>query len=189
MEEGKKRLKGAAVLCASRSPVSCWCTHQCAGSVQHLLASHHTHTHFSAHPQVISHLYELYGEEVASMLDGFFAFVILDKRTNTFYAARDPIGITCMYIGWGKDGSVWLSSEMKCLKVWESVGEVWEPVQFVGQGRFNVFVVPLPHPAGFSQDDSTHSQQCPCFSGPLAVANPSCVVPLWLSLQDDCTHP
>lgn len=56
------------------------------------------------------------------MLDGFFAFVILDKRTNTFYAARDPIGITCMYIGWGKDGSVWLSSEMKCLKVWGMCG-------------------------------------------------------------------
>lgn len=69
------------------------------------------------HLQVISHLYELYGEEVAGMLDGFFAFVILDTRNNTFYAARDPMGITCMYIGWGKDGAVWLSSEMKCLKV------------------------------------------------------------------------
>jgi asparagine synthase (glutamine-hydrolysing) len=66
---------------------------------------------------VISHLYELFGSDVASMLDGFFAFVILDKNNNTFYAARDPIGITCMYIGWGRDGSVWLSSEMKCLKV------------------------------------------------------------------------
>jgi len=66
--------------------------------------------------EVISHLYELFGSDVASMLDGFFAFVILDKNNNTFYAARDPIGITCMYIGWGRDGSVWLSSEMKCLK-------------------------------------------------------------------------
>lgn len=66
--------------------------------------------------EVISHLYEIYGTEVASMLDGFFAFVVLDTNTNTFYAARDPIGVTCMYIGWGKDGSVWLSSEMKCLK-------------------------------------------------------------------------
>lgn len=71
----------------------------------------------SARLQVISHLYELHGPEVAGMLDGFFAFVVLDTRNNTFYAARDPIGITCMYIGWGKDGSVWLSSEMKCLKV------------------------------------------------------------------------
>lgn len=66
--------------------------------------------------EVISHLYELYGEEVAGMLDGFFAFVVLDTRNNTFYAARDPLGVTCMYIGWGRDGSVWLSSEMKCLK-------------------------------------------------------------------------
>ncbi|KAG1666782.1 hypothetical protein FOA52_004618 [Chlamydomonas sp. UWO 241] len=66
--------------------------------------------------EVISHLYEIYGEKVASMLDGFFAFVVLDKNTNTFYAARDAIGVTCLYIGWGKDGSVWLSSEMKCLK-------------------------------------------------------------------------
>ena len=57
------------------------------------------------------------------MLDGFFAFVVLDKNTNTFYAARDPMGITCMYIGWGKDGSVWLSSEMKCLKVGAGKGE------------------------------------------------------------------
>jgi hypothetical protein len=67
--------------------------------------------------QVISHLYEMHGHEVASMLDGFFAFVVLDTRNNTFYAARDHLGITCLYIGWGRDGSVWLSSEMKCLKV------------------------------------------------------------------------
>ena len=67
--------------------------------------------------QVISHLYELYGEQVASMLDGMFSFTILDKRTNSFYAARDPIGITSCYIGWGADGSVWVSSEMKCIKV------------------------------------------------------------------------
>jgi asparagine synthase (glutamine-hydrolysing) len=66
--------------------------------------------------EVISHLYEDYGDKVASMLDGMFSFCILDKNSNTFYAARDPMGITSLYIGWGKDGSVWVSSEMKCLK-------------------------------------------------------------------------
>jgi len=66
--------------------------------------------------EVISHLYEDYGEQVAGMLDGMFSFVILDKNTNSFYAARDPIGITSLYIGWGKDGSLWVSSEMKCIK-------------------------------------------------------------------------
>jgi len=72
----------------------------------------------SLHPlQVISHLYEMHGEEVASMLDGFFAFVVLDTRDNSFYIARDPFGVTCLYIGWGKDGSIWVANEMKCLKV------------------------------------------------------------------------
>uniref|UniRef100_A0A383V7J6 Asparagine synthetase [glutamine-hydrolyzing] n=1 Tax=Tetradesmus obliquus TaxID=3088 RepID=A0A383V7J6_TETOB len=65
---------------------------------------------------VISHLYEDHGEAVAGMLDGMFSFVILDTRDGSFYAARDPIGITSLYIGWGKDGSVWVSSEMKCIK-------------------------------------------------------------------------
>eukprot|EP00882_Tetradesmus_deserticola_P028700 GHRQ01031975.1.p1 GENE.GHRQ01031975.1~~GHRQ01031975.1.p1 ORF type:complete len:321 (+),score=120.29 GHRQ01031975.1:138-1100(+) len=66
--------------------------------------------------EVISHLWEDHGEKVAGMLDGMFSFVILDTRDGTFYAARDPIGITSLYIGWGKDGSVWVASEMKCLK-------------------------------------------------------------------------
>ncbi|WIA15502.1 hypothetical protein OEZ85_002139 [Tetradesmus obliquus] len=66
--------------------------------------------------EVISHLYEDHGEAVAGMLDGMFSFVILDTRDGSFYAARDPIGITSLYIGWGKDGSVWVASEMKCIK-------------------------------------------------------------------------
>jgi asparagine synthase (glutamine-hydrolysing) len=30
--------------------------------------------------------------------------------------ARDPIGVTSLYIGFGKDGSVWVASEMKAIK-------------------------------------------------------------------------
>lgn len=30
---------------------------------------------------------------------------------------RDPFGVTSMYIGWGKDGSIWVANEMKCLVV------------------------------------------------------------------------
>ncbi|KAL8140930.1 hypothetical protein V2J09_006951 [Rumex salicifolius] len=50
------------------------------------------------------------------MLDGVFSFVLLDKRDNSFIAARDAIGVTSLYIGWGLDGSVWISSELKALK-------------------------------------------------------------------------
>ncbi|KAD4981901.1 hypothetical protein E3N88_18572 [Mikania micrantha] len=64
---------------------------------------------------VIAHLYEEHGENFIDMLDGMFSFVLLDTRNNTYIAARDAIGITSLYIGWGLDGSVWISSEMKGL--------------------------------------------------------------------------
>ncbi|XP_064938036.1 asparagine synthetase [glutamine-hydrolyzing]-like isoform X2 [Musa acuminata AAA Group] len=65
--------------------------------------------------EVIAHLYEEYGEGFMDMLDGIFSFVLLDTRDDSFIAARDAIGITPLYIGWGLEGSVWISSEMKGL--------------------------------------------------------------------------
>ena len=50
--------------------------------------------------------YEDVGEEVVSMLDGMFSFVLVDNRDNSFIAARDPIGITPLYLGWGSDGNL-----------------------------------------------------------------------------------
>ncbi|RZC26293.1 Asparagine synthetase isoform B [Glycine soja] len=64
---------------------------------------------------VIAHLYEEHGEDFVDMLDGIFSFVLLDTRDNSFIVARDAIGVTSLYIGWGLDGSVWISSEMKGL--------------------------------------------------------------------------
>ncbi|XP_043719335.1 asparagine synthetase [glutamine-hydrolyzing] 2-like [Telopea speciosissima] len=65
--------------------------------------------------EVIAHLYEEYGEDFVGMLDGMFSFVLLNTRDNSFIAARDPIGITPLYMGWGLDGSIWFASEMKAL--------------------------------------------------------------------------
>ncbi|CAM0953539.1 unnamed protein product [Alopecurus aequalis] len=65
--------------------------------------------------EVIAHLYEEYGEEFVDMLDGMFSFVLLDTRDKSFIAARDAIGICPLYMGWGLDGSIWFSSEMKAL--------------------------------------------------------------------------
>eukprot|EP01018_Ginkgo_biloba_P001707 Gb_40748 [translate_table: standard] len=66
--------------------------------------------------EVIAHLYEDFGEDFVNMLDGMFSFVLLDTRDNSFIAARDAIGITPLYMGWGLDGSIWFASEMKALK-------------------------------------------------------------------------
>lgn len=65
--------------------------------------------------EVIAHLYEAYGEDFVNMLDGMFSFVLVDTRDNSFIAARDAIGITPLYTGWGLDGSIWFASEMKAL--------------------------------------------------------------------------
>jgi asparagine synthetase B (glutamine-hydrolysing) len=48
--------------------------------------------------------YEEIGEAVVNKLDGMFSFVLYDTRDQSFIAARDPIGITPLYLGWGLDG-------------------------------------------------------------------------------------
>ncbi|XP_061336602.1 asparagine synthetase [glutamine-hydrolyzing] 3 isoform X3 [Gastrolobium bilobum] len=64
--------------------------------------------------EVIAHLVK-HGEDFVDMLDGIFAFVLLDTRDNSFIAARDAIGVNSLYLGWGHDGSTWFASEMKAL--------------------------------------------------------------------------
>lgn len=54
--------------------------------------------------------YEEYGEDFVDMLDGMFSFVLLDTRNNSFIAARDAIGITPLYMGWGLDGMLLLTA-------------------------------------------------------------------------------
>ncbi|GAW80726.1 asparagine synthetase [glutamine-hydrolyzing] [Plasmodium gonderi] len=65
---------------------------------------------------VIPNLYKEYKEKVPSMLNGIFAGVISDKKNNTFFAFRDPIGVCPLYIGYAFDGSIWFASEFKALK-------------------------------------------------------------------------
>lgn len=50
--------------------------------------------------EVIVHLYEAYGiEQTLTMLDGVFAFILIDDRGNNskLYASRDPYGVRPLY--------------------------------------------------------------------------------------------
>ncbi|KAF3789130.1 Asparagine synthetase glutamine-hydrolyzing [Nymphaea thermarum] len=71
-------------------------------SLRESLGSHRFRT--GSDCEVIAHLYEQNGENFIDMLDGMFSFVLLDTRDNSFLVARDAIGITSLYIGWGLDG-------------------------------------------------------------------------------------
>ena len=48
---------------------------------------------------MIVHGYAEWGVDIASKLDGDFAFVILDENTGEVYAARDHVGVNSMYMG------------------------------------------------------------------------------------------
>ncbi|GBG69620.1 hypothetical protein CBR_g4450 [Chara braunii] len=103
--------------------------------------SHKFHT--ASDCEVIAHLYEEIGEDVVHELDGMFSFVLYDSRNGNFMAARDPIGITPLYIGWGRDGAVWFASEMKALIddcvhfQWFPPGHLYSSVNGVLRPYFN----------------------------------------------------
>jgi len=54
-------------------------------------------------------------ERFPAMLRGMFSIVIYDRRDKSYFAIRDHVGKTPLYIGYGADGSTWFSSEMKGL--------------------------------------------------------------------------
>ncbi len=63
--------------------------------------------------EVIVHLYEKFGYDFVHMLDGDFAFVVIDG--DDFIAGRDPMGVKPLYYGLDERGRVWFASEMKPL--------------------------------------------------------------------------
>lgn len=63
--------------------------------------------------EVVLHLYEILGPDCVSLLDGMFAFAIVDN--NSIFLARDPLGIKPLYYV-VKDQILYFASEMKALK-------------------------------------------------------------------------
>ena len=63
--------------------------------------------------EVILPMYHQYGTAMFGMLDAEFAMIIYDSRTNSFVAARDPIGIRPLFYGYLSDGSIVFASEAK----------------------------------------------------------------------------
>ena len=65
---------------------------------------------------IILYLYQLKGKDFMNELDGMFSFILYDKKKKTVFAARDPIGITPLYIGWSyAENSILIASEMKAI--------------------------------------------------------------------------
>ena len=63
--------------------------------------------------EVIVHLYEKFGYDFCNMLDGMFAFVVIDG--DDYIAGRDPLGVKPLYYGLDERGRMYFSSEMKSI--------------------------------------------------------------------------
>lgn len=65
--------------------------------------------------EILLPLYREYGCEMFRMLDAEFALILYDAKTESFVAARDPIGIRPLYYGTTPDGGTVFASEPKNL--------------------------------------------------------------------------
>ena len=64
--------------------------------------------------EVLVHLYEEYGANLAVHLEGMFAFALWNLRTRTLLLCRDRLGIKPLYIARTESGLIF-GSEIKCL--------------------------------------------------------------------------
>ena len=69
--------------------------------------------------EVIMYLYREHGASFVDMLDGMFAFILVDTSVSPHrvIAARDPIGVTTLYYGRSYEypGAIYFSSELKAI--------------------------------------------------------------------------
>jgi len=79
--------------------------------------------------EVLLHLYAEDGPNFLSKNEvcGMYAFVIWDVKNKSYIVARDPVGIIPLYMGYSKDGSVHVASELKALHKSCSQYELFPP--------------------------------------------------------------
>ena len=63
--------------------------------------------------EILPAMYAEYGTMMFQMLDAEYAMILYDKKSGSFIAARDPIGIRPLYYGLTKEGSYLFASEPK----------------------------------------------------------------------------
>ncbi|MFC4162064.1 asparagine synthase B [Epilithonimonas zeae] len=66
--------------------------------------------------EVILALYRRDGKKFLEKLNGIFAFALYDEENDAYLIGRDHMGIVPLYMGWDKNGSFYVASELKSLE-------------------------------------------------------------------------
>jgi len=112
----------------------------CNGEIfnyKELYKKHNLNANTDSDCEVIIHLYLLYGiDYTLSLLNGEYAFILIDKKENKMFAIRDPFGIRPMYyLKNSVNNSFYFASELKQLQNFNSKDKI---EQFI-PGTFSVF--------------------------------------------------
>ena len=76
------------------------------------------------------------GVKMFEELDAEFALILYDEPSDSFVAARDPIGIRPLYYGYSSSGRILFASEPKCLLGLADRIMPFPPGCFYRDGRF-----------------------------------------------------
>ncbi|MEN1783637.1 MAG: asparagine synthase B [Bacteroidota bacterium] len=66
--------------------------------------------------EVILALYQERGVDFVDEMNGIFGFAIYDSAKDEYFVARDHMGIIPLYMGWDKNGTFYVASELKALE-------------------------------------------------------------------------
>ena len=89
--------------------------------------------------EVLLPMYKEYGTDLFSLLDAEFACIVYDGDTQSFVAARDPIGIRPLYYGYDERGAIVFASEPKNLVGLVRTIAPFPPGHYYKDGRFTCY--------------------------------------------------
>ena len=84
--------------------------------------------------EIILALYQEKGADFVDDLNGIFAFALYDSNKDTYFIARDHMGIIPLYMGWDKEGTFYVASELKALEGICSKIELFPPGHYWHSG-------------------------------------------------------
>ena len=81
--------------------------------------------------EIILALYRDKGTEFIDEMNGIFGFALYDADRDEYFIARDHMGIIPLYIGWDKNGTFYVASELKALEGVCSKIELFPPGHYL----------------------------------------------------------
>ena len=84
--------------------------------------------------EVILALYQEKGPHFIDELNGIFAFSLYDAEKDEYFIARDHMGIIPLYMGWDKNGTFYVASELKALEGTCTKIELFPPGHYLYSG-------------------------------------------------------